>query len=154
MLGGSSGSWKAPFRFFAYIGDPSKPDYKVRDLEPPESIGFDRVYRRRTMQQALDDFARDVEQSPVTASRDAFYEQAYRLLTSPEAKSAFDLSQEPQKVRERYGGRRVGTSCLLARRVVEAGARFVTVVGNGWDMHQQSFKAMADAFFPRSGKLP
>ena len=53
-------------------------DYKVRDLEPPESIGFDRVNRRRTMQQALDDFARDVEQSPATASRDAFYEQAYR----------------------------------------------------------------------------
>jgi hypothetical protein len=76
------------------------------------------------------------------------------LLTSPEAKGAFDLSQELQKVRERYGGRRVGTGCLLARRLVEAGARFVTVVDNGWDLHQQIFKAMPDAFFPGSGKLP
>jgi len=146
-----SGYLPGAYSPFSIGGDPSRPDYKVRDLEPPESICFDRVNRRRTMQQALDDFARDVEQSPVTASRDAFYEQAYRLLTSPEAKSAFDLSQEPQKVRERYGGRRVGTSCLLARRLVEAGARFVTVVDNGWDMHQQIFKAMPDAFFPGSG---
>jgi hypothetical protein len=142
------------FSPFAIGGDPSKPDYKVRDLEPPESISFDRVSRRRNMQQALDDFARNVERGPATASRDAFYEQAYRLLTSPEAKGAFDLSQEPPKVRERYGGRRVGTGCLLARRLVEAGSRFVTVVDNGWDMHQQIFKAMPDAFFPGSGKLP
>jgi hypothetical protein len=149
-----SGYLPGAYSPFAIGGDPSKPDYKVRDLEPPESIGFDRVNRRRTMQQALDDFARGVEESPATASRDAFYEQAYRLLTSPEAKGAFDLSQEPQKVRERYGGRRVGTGCLLARRLVEAGARFVTVVDNGWDMHQQIFKAMPDAFFPGSGKLP
>ena len=149
-----SGYLPGAYSPFAIGGDPSKPDYKVRDLEPPESIGFDRVNRRRTMQRALDDFARGVEESPATASRDAFYEQAYRLLTSPEAKGAFDLSQEPQKVRERYGGRRVGTGCLLARRLVEAGARFVTVVDNGWDMHQQIFKAMPDAFFPGSGKLP
>ena len=57
-------------------------------------------------------------------------------------------------MRERYGFKRVGTGCLLARRLVEAGARFVTVVDDGWDMHQQIFKAMPDAFFPGSGKLP
>src|ERR1051326_5218309 len=149
-----SGYLPGAYSPFAIGGDPSKPDYKVRDLEPPESIGFDPVNRRRAMQQALDDFAREVEQNPATASRDAFYEQAYRLLTSPEAKGAFDLSQEPRSVRERYGWRRIGTGCLLARRLVEAGARFVTVVDNGWDMHQQIFKAMPDAFFPGSGKLP
>jgi hypothetical protein len=149
-----SGYLPGAYSPFAIGGDPSKLDYKVRDLEPPESIGFERVNRRRTMQQTLDDFARDVEQSPATVSRDAFYAQAYRLLTSAEAKGAFDLSQEPRQVRERYGGRRIGTGCLLARRLVEAGTRFVTVVDNGWDMHQQIFKAMPDAFFPGSGKLP
>jgi hypothetical protein len=142
------------FAPFAVGGDPGKSSYKVRDLDPPVSVGFDRVTRRRTMQQQLDDFARAVEASPATTSRDAFYEQALRLMTSPEAKNAFDLSKEPPKVRERYGGRRVGTGCLLARRLIEAGARFVTVVDNGWDMHQQIFKAMPDAFFPGSGKLP
>jgi len=149
-----SGYLPGAFSPFAVGGDPSRRDYKVRDLEPPESIRFERVNRRRTMQQALDDFARNIEHGPATASRDAFYEQAYRLVTSPEAKGAFDLSQEPQKARERYGGRRLGTGCLLARRLVEAGARFVTVVDNGWDMHQQIFKAMPDAFFAGSGKLP
>jgi hypothetical protein len=139
---------------FAIGGDPSKPDYKVRDLDAPESISFSRIERRRTMQQQLDDFAWHVEENAATQSRDAYYEQAYRLLTSTEAKSAFDLGREAPQVRNRYGRRRIGTSCLLARRLVEAGSRFVTVVDNGWDMHQQIFKAMPDAQFPGSGKLP
>ncbi|MBI3880846.1 MAG: DUF1501 domain-containing protein [Verrucomicrobia bacterium] len=142
------------FSPFAIGGDPSKADYKVRDLEPPESVGFERVTRRQTMQQQLDNFSRQVETNSAVQSRDAFYEQAYRLLTAPDAKNAFDLTKEPPKVRERYGRKRIGTSCLLARRLVEAGSRFVTVVDSGWDMHQQIFKAMPDAQFPGSGKLP
>lgn len=142
------------FAPFAIGGDPSKADYQVRDLQAPESFGFSRIERRRTMQQQLDDFARHIEESPATQSRDAYYEQAYKLLTSTEAKSAFDLNREPAQVRNRYGRRRIGTSCLLARRLVEAGSRFVTVVDNGWDMHQQIFKAMPDSQFPGSGKLP
>ena len=142
------------FAPFAVGGDPAKPSYKVRDLELPASISFERQTRRQNMQQQLDQFARTVEVNGATRSRDAFYEQAYRLMTSPAAKAAFDLNQEPPKVRARYGGHRVGTGCLLARRLIEAGARFVTVVDTGWDMHQQIFKAMPDAFFPGSGKLP
>src|SRR5881394_3527194 len=63
-----SGYLPGAYSPFAIGGDPSRPDYKVRDLEPPASVGFDRVERRRTMQQALDDFARDVEKSPSTVS--------------------------------------------------------------------------------------
>ena len=61
---------------------------------------------------------------------------------------------EPGAVRDHYGRGRLGASCLMARRLVEAGARFVTVVDDGWDMHSQIFKAMPDARFPGSGKLP
>jgi hypothetical protein len=139
---------------FSVGGDPAKRGYRVRDLDPPEGVSFDRLERRRTMLQTLDGFSRHVEQSPATAGRDAFYEQAYRLMTSPKAKDAFDLSKEPEAARNRYGPGRLGASCLMARRLVEAGARFVTVVDSGWDMHSQIFKAMPDALFPGSGKLP
>jgi uncharacterized protein (DUF1501 family) len=106
------------------------------------------------MLRTLDDFSRHVERGPATAARDAHYEQAYRLMTSPGAKGAFDLAAESDAARERYGRSRVGASCLMARRLVEAGARFVTVVDDGWDMHSQIFRAMPDARFPGSGKLP
>jgi uncharacterized protein (DUF1501 family) len=106
------------------------------------------------MLQTLDGFSQQVEQNAATASRDAFYEQAHRLMTSPSAKGAFDLAGEKDEVRNRYGRGRLGTGCLLARRLVEAGSRFVTVVDSGWDTHQQIFKALPDALFPGSGKLP
>jgi hypothetical protein len=139
---------------FSVGGDPSRGDYRVQDLVPPEGVTFDRVEQRRAMLQAMDGFSRHVEQTPATAGRDAFYEQAYRLMTSPAAKGAFDLTREPAAVRERYGRSRVGASCLLARRLVEAGSRFVTVVDTGWDTHSQIFKELPDSRFPGSGKLP
>ena len=139
---------------FSVGGDPSRPGYRVRDLDAPEGVSIDRLSRRRTMLQRIDQFSEHVESSPSTSGRDAFYEQAYRLMTSPAAKRAFDLGQEPDAVRARYGRGRVGAGCLLARRLVEAGSRFVTVVDSGWDTHSQIFKALPDALFPGSGKLP
>jgi uncharacterized protein (DUF1501 family) len=87
-------------------------------------------------------------------NRDAFFEQAYRLIASPEAKAAFDLGREKPAAREQYGQSRVGKGCLLARRLVEAGARFITVVDTGWDTHQQISRELPDSRFPGSGKLP
>lgn len=139
---------------FAVGGDPSKPDYRVRDLNPPEGVMFNRVQSRKEMQAALDGFSREVEEGPATAARDAYYAQAYSLLTSPEAKGAFDIARESPQTRQRYGRSRVGAGCLLARRLVEAGSRFVTVVDKGWDMHQDIAKALPDAQFRGSGKLP
>ncbi|MEW6161054.1 MAG: DUF1501 domain-containing protein [Verrucomicrobiota bacterium] len=154
VAAGRSGYLPAAFSPFACGGDPSRPDFQVRDLELPEGVQLARLEDRRRIQQTLDGFSRSVEATAATKSRDAFYEQAYRLLTSPQAKAAFDLTLETNTARDRYGRSRIGTSCLLARRLVEAGSRFVTVVDTGWDMHQQIFKAMPDAFFPGSGKLP
>ena len=149
-----AGYFPGAFAPFSVGGDPSKPGYNVRDLLPPEGVSFDRVDRRREMLEQLDGLSRQVEQGAATAGRDAFYEQAYTLMTSPAAKRALDLSQESQALRQRSGRSRLGASCLFARRLVEAGAGFVTVVDKGWDTHTQIFRELPDSRFPGSGKLP
>ncbi len=154
-VGGNSNAARAgylPGAFSAFnVGnDPAR----VGGLQLPEGVTFARNERRRTMLRRMDGFSQHVEEGPVTHDRDSFYEQAYRLLASPEAKSAFNLAQETPENRQRYGPSRIGAGCLLARRLVEAGSRFVTVVDTGWDTHQQIFKELPDSRFPGSGKLP
>src|SRR5205823_14504239 len=75
----------------------------------------------------VDDTVKDFEASPSAQLMDSSFSSAYRLMTSVKAREAFDLTKEPEKVRERYGMTRFGQSCLLARRLVEAGVRFVTI---------------------------
>ncbi len=154
-VGGDSGGARSGYLPGAYsafsIGkDPSR----VQDLHPPPGVSFERNEHRREMLAKMDAFSRHVEEGPTTRNRDAFYEQAYRLIGSAEAKNAFALGQEPSDVRQRYGSSRIGTGCLLARRLVEAGSRFVTVVDSGWDTHQQIAREFPDSRFPGSGKLP
>ena len=139
---------------FSVGGDPSKPDFRVRDLNAPEGVSITAEAQRRDVLRKLDEFSREVEDSPTTEARDAFYEQAYRLLGSPAAKMAFDLNKEPGQLRNRYGRKLIGQGCLLARRLVESGARFVTVVDRGWDTHQDIARNLPDARFRGSGKLP
>jgi len=125
----------------------------VQDLESP--VSEDRLDRRRSMLSAVDRFCTAVEELP---ARDTFLEQAFGLVTSKEARAAFDVAREDGKTRGRYGGSRLGQSCLLARRLVEAGARFVTVNDEGWDTHQDINKALAGNFqngkYAYGGKLP
>jgi len=112
---------------FALMADPSKPNFKVPDLLPPPEIGTVRLERRRRMRQIVDQTVDYFEQSDDARLLDSNFQAAYRLMTSQQARDAFDLSKEPQKVRERYGQNRFGQCCLLARRLVEAGVRFVTI---------------------------
>src|SRR3989449_8781571 len=112
---------------FVLNADPSKKDFKVPDLLPPSEIGEARLQRRRELRQIVDDTVKEFEASPSAQLMDANFASAYRLMTSTRAREAFDLNKEPQKVRERYGMTRFGQSCLLARRLVEAGVRFVTL---------------------------
>jgi len=145
-----SGYLPGAYSAFSVGKDPSR----VQDLHPPPGITFERHEHRRAMLAKMDAFSRHVEEGPATRNRDAFYQQAYRLIGSPEAKKAFALGQESTAVRERYGSSSIGNGCLLARRLVEAGSRFVTVVDSGWDTHQQIAKELPDSRFPGSGKLP
>jgi uncharacterized protein (DUF1501 family) len=112
---------------FVLNTDPSKKDFKVPDLLPPNEIGEARLQRRRELRQVVDDAVKTFEGSPSAELMDSNFASAYRLMTSTKAREAFDLSREPEKVRERYGMTRFGQCCLLARRLVEAGVRFVTI---------------------------
>ena len=112
---------------FVLSADPSKPNFKVPDLLPPQEIGEARLQRRKELREVVDQTVKNFEASPNAQLMDANFASAYRLMTSEKAREAFDLSKEPQKVRERYGMHRFGQCCLLARRLVERGVRFVTV---------------------------
>ena len=112
---------------FVLNSDPSKPNFKVPDLLPPKEIGEARLARRRDLRQVVDDTVKKFESSESAKLMDANFAAAYRLMTSEKAREAFDLTKEPLTVRERYGLTRFGQCCLLARRLVERGVRFVTV---------------------------
>lgn len=112
---------------FVLMADPAKADFQVPNLLPPREIGEARLDRRRKLRSVVDDTVKHFEASDDAALLDSNFESAYRLMTSKQAREAFDLTKEPQKVRERYGMHRFGQCCLLARRLIEAGVRFVTV---------------------------
>jgi len=112
---------------FALMADPSKPDFKVPDLLPAPEIGEARLDRRRKLRSIVEEAVKSFETSPNAKLMDENFETAYRLMTSPAARDAFDLSKEPKEMREKYGMNRFGQCCLLARRLIEAGVRFVTV---------------------------
>jgi hypothetical protein len=112
---------------FSLMSDPSKPDFKVPDLLPPAEIGEVRLQRRRQLREIVDATVRKFESTESAKMMDANFASAYRLMTSARAREAFDLSKEPASVRERYGQTRFGQCCLLSRRLVEAGVRFVTI---------------------------
>lgn len=144
---------------FALMADPSKKDFKVPDLLPPTSIGEARLQRRRELREVVEDTVRSFEATENAKLMDENFASAYRLMTSTKAREAFDLTKEPLKVRERYGMTRFGQCCLLARRLVEAGVRFVTVntfitVFNEitWDIHGSkpftSIEGMRDIVAP------
>jgi hypothetical protein len=141
-----AGYLTAAFEPFSIGSNPARDGYRVRDLDAP--VAPDRFSRRREMLRSVDELSRLVEAS---ASRDASLEQAYRLITSKEAHAAFDLGREKPETRASYGFSTLGQSCLLARRLVEAGVRFVTVNDDGWDTHQGIFKVLSTGF---PGKLP
>src|SRR5262249_3388486 len=81
-------------------------------------------------------------------SMDMFYQNAYSLMGSPAAKKAFDMNQESDEVRDAYGRNPFGQGCLLARRLVEGGVRFVTISRGGWDLHRDNFKTLQKTLLP------
>jgi hypothetical protein len=127
---------------FVLNADPSAKDFRVRDLLPPAELPVARVDRRKKIRDVVESSVREFESSPQAKLMDASFEQAYRLMTSSQAREAFDLSKEPDDLRDKYGRNRFGQSLLLARRLIERGVRFVTVntfltVFNEitWDIH-------------------
>jgi uncharacterized protein (DUF1501 family) len=124
-------------------GDPSSPSFQVKDVALPKGVDDERLTARRSLLQQLDHMQRVVEspRDPVR-SMDSYTEKAYALVTSPQAKAAFDIKREDEKLRESYGKSQFGQQCLLARRLVEAGVPWVSVHWGGWDHHFNLFNDM------------
>jgi hypothetical protein len=156
FVGGWLGDQYAPFavgsppEFADFVAGPNpvNPDpYKPEDLKPkslrlPEGISSTRLGQRTTLLARLEEALRQAELSKPISGMEGHYESAMNLLTSPEIRGAFDISAEPAALRDDYGPTKIGGRCLLARRLIEAGARFVMVdygydpdYGNLWDNH-------------------
>src|ERR1700751_6127459 len=112
---------------FVHNADPSNPNFRVPDMLPPDYLTALRVDRRRNWREMVDRSVSEFETSPDARLLDSTFHQAYTLMSSQKARDAFELHREPEAVREKYGMNRFGQSCLLARRLIEAGVRFVTV---------------------------
>ena len=139
QAGGFLGKAHDPFVLNA---DPSQENFKVPDLLPPADIGTVRLERRRKMRDVVDQTVSVFEATENAALLDDNFQAAFRLMTSTQAREAFDLTKESPATRERYGMTRFGQCCLLARRLIESGVRFVTIntfltVFNEvtWDIH-------------------
>jgi hypothetical protein len=120
---------------FSLGSDPASGGFKVRDLNLPSGIDGKRFTTRRRVLDIVNDRFRSKEKDDSLVAMDSFYERAYNMISSPEAQAAFDLNKEDPKVRDEYGRNTAGARLLLARRLVEAGSRFVTLTYGGWDMH-------------------
>lgn len=126
--------------------DPNLPDFGLPELSLPAGLTIERLEQRRELQKLVDRQARILDYSTAAQGLDAYYDRALAMLHSPKLRQAFNLSAEPQPVRDAYGRTTYGQSCLLARRLVEAGAKFISVYfaesiggqsteSGGWDTH-------------------
>lgn len=130
-----SGYLSTAYGPFGLGADPAKGNFKVRDLNLPKGVDVERFNRRKSMLSTVDAHFRSLEKADTLDSMDAFYQHAYKLISSQKAREAFDLSKEPDKLKEMYGKTQAGQRMLLARRLAEAGVRFISLTAGGWDHH-------------------
>lgn len=147
MAAGGPGFYGAEYAPFVIEADPSQPDFEVKDLLPPSQISPERLGLRRKLLAGVDRLQRQRDQGPANAMS-TYYGKAFDLITSPEAKRAFDIQSEPDQVRDYYGRNQLGQCALLARRMVEAGCRFVGVDAPGWDVHFNCFPSLQTDLIP------
>jgi hypothetical protein len=133
---GGTGYLGSQFGPFGIGSDPARAGYKVRDLSLPPGVDDRRFGTRREIREVVDDhFRYQAGKTEAVGAMDEFYQRAYALISSPAAREAFDIEKESASTREKYGNSDGAARFLLARRLVEAGVRFVTVSYGGWDMH-------------------
>ncbi len=133
----STGSGYLSFKHgpFGLGSNPENPNFSVRDLNLPSGLTAERFDSRKNMRSIVDDYFSKLERNDQLDAMDSFYLKAYDMISSPEARSAFELHKEPQKLRETYGLNSAGQRLLMARRLVESGVRFVALTYGGFDHH-------------------
>src|SRR5437763_7265363 len=141
------GASHAPFVIDA---DPNAPSFSVPDLVPPPAIAAHRLDDRKQLLEQVDRFHRAAEgrANKAAGAVGTFRDKAFDLMTSPAAKKAFDIHAEPAKLRDEYGRHTLGQCCLMARRLVEAGVRCVTVDHSNWDTHDGNFATLKNPLLP------
>jgi len=135
---------------FVIEADPNAPDFAVPDVMPPLSVEASRVEQRKLLLAQVDRFQRAAERQ---ANRQAqavhvFQQKAFDLMTSADARKAFNIHAESDKLRDEYGRNALGQSCLMARRLVEAGVRCVTIDHSNWDTHDNNFNTLRKQLLP------
>lgn len=141
-----TGYLSSSFAGFSLGSDPSQKGFRVRDLELPSGVTVDRFAKRQKLLDVVNHHFRQREQTDAIQSLDTFYQRAYSLIGSEKARDAFDIEKEPKAIHDTYGRNQAGSRMLLARRLVEAGVRFVTMTYGGWDHHDnidRGFRASA-----------
>jgi hypothetical protein len=153
--GGLAGYLGIAYNAFVLPDDPNGANFTVRDVTPPKGMSLERLDRRHQALKAIDQLQRDSEK-PADALKaiDEYYENAFSMVTSRKTQQAFDLNQEDAKLRDAYGRNTLGQGCLLARRLIEAGVRFVTVTSGGWDTHQDNFNGLRRLLPPLDKGFP
>jgi hypothetical protein len=128
---------------FVIKGDPNAKGFRVRDVVLPSEITTGRDLSRQQLRQSLDRLTRfaDTAAEDPAVSFDEFYQQGLNLVSSQAAQAAFDISREPDAIRDMYGRNSLGQRLLLARRLVEVGVSFVTCYSGGWDHHTKIFES-------------
>mgnify|MGYP006268079705 CR=1 FL=1 len=140
----------ASFNPFSPDSDPNSDAFQVRNLRLNGRVDAARLERREDMLRELDGIRRDIDTQGDIAGIDTFYRDALEMVTNDKAQKAFDVGSEPAKLRDQYGRNDLGQSCLLARRLVEAGVTFVAIqAGGGWDTHADNFKQLKDNLLPK-----
>lgn len=133
----------AKYAPFVVSDDPNGANFRVRDVALPKGLTDDKFHQRTDLRKLVDTLPRFSEKAAAdpTLALDDYYRQGLDLVTSPAAQAAFDVSKEPEAIRNRYGRNSFGQRLLLARRLIEAGVPFVTVYDGGWDHHSDLFGA-------------
>ena len=137
-----TGYLSSSFGPFSLGSDPANKNFTVRDLNLPGGVDAARFDRRRSALQAVNDYFAKKEKADSLSAMDTFYDRAYSLISSEKAREAFNISAEPEAIRNEYGMNDAGQRMLMARRLVAAGVRFVTLTYGGWDMHNQITRGM------------
>jgi hypothetical protein len=133
-LGGKYESFRA--------GDPNEANYKVRDLGALEATDAKRAARRKELLGTVDSLGGSVKGDDQIGTYDEFQQRAAEMILSPEAQAAFDMEKEKKELRDRYGRTTFGQSCLLSRRLIERGVKFVTINSGGWDHHAKIWEGL------------
>lgn len=137
-----TGYLSSSYAGFSLGADPANEGFRVQDLALPGGVDETRFTRRQKLLDVVNEHFKQREKSDSMEAVDTFYERAYGLIGSPAAREAFDISKEDAAIRDAYGRNQAGSRMLLARRLVQAGVRFVTLTYGGWDHHDNIAGAM------------